>query len=295
MRSGLAHEQWADDFGVLTIGKGKNISSLIKALRCHIDQIEHRPPQFEQHSSDAGPWTFGIPAIDSHLASGGLITTGLHDIAPRDYGDMPAAMGFAVALAIRRLSDGLEHRPLLWCRLAYEEREYGRLYGHGLETLGLARPRFLTVTVKKPAALLWVMEEALKSGALALVIADTNPKHANLTATRRLSLAAQAGKSAGLMVFEKPNPGATSSYTRWIAAAGASQGPPSGTSAPGNPAWAIELTRARGGRPGAWTVEWHNATHRFDLVPGLSRGTLHPWSDEVGKITSDSGAALRAG
>ena len=67
-------------------------------------------------------------------------------------------------------------RLLLWCRLQAQEREHGRLYGHGLERLGLPRHRFLTVSLKKPAELLWTMEEALKSGSVAAVIGDAPVK-----------------------------------------------------------------------------------------------------------------------
>jgi len=269
--------------------------AFMAALRRHIASVEQCPAQFDKRPPEGQPWTIGFPVIDAHLARQGLARHALHDVAPQAYGDMPAAMGFALGLALRRLEDRSERRPLLWCRLAREEREYGKLYGHGLETLGLARNRFLTVTLKKPAALLWTMEEALKSGALSLVIADADPKHAGLTETRRLSLAAHAGKSAGLMVFVKPNPAATASHTRWTAASGVSRGPPYDASAPGEPVWKIELTRARGGRPGAWTVEWHHAPHRFNLVSRFSRRALHPWADESGEATAAQRPALRAG
>ncbi len=277
------------------ISANERHGGLMDALRRHIASLENGLPQFAKKPVRGQPWTIGIPAIDDHLVRLGLTRDGLHDVAPQAYGDMPAAMGFALALALRRLEDASERRPLLWCRLAREEREYGRLYGHGLETLGFARSRFLTITLKKPASLLWTMEEALKSGTLALVIADADPKHADLTATRRLSLAAHAGKSAGLMVFVKPNPTATASHTRWAIASGTSRGPPYDGSAPGEPAWKIELTRARGGRPGAWTVEWCHASHRFNLVSALPRGELHPYADENREIPAARRPALRAG
>jgi protein ImuA len=268
---------------------------IMAALRRHIARLEQRGPQLERTHSRGEPWTLGLAEIDSHLAARGLARRGLHDITPAAYGDMPVAMGFAAALALRRLADPAERRPLLWARLAREEREYGRLYGHGLESLGLARARFLTVTLKTPIALLWVMEEALKSGALALVIGDADPSHCSLTATRRLSLAAHSGKAAGLLVFSKAHTGATASDTRWQASAFASRAPPYDEHAPGRPAWMIDLTRARHGRPGRWLVEWQHATHRFALVSGLPRGALHPWTDESPPPGSARGPALRAG
>ncbi len=267
---------------------------LMADLRARIAKLENQIPQLDKAGRKSQPWTIGVSVIDAHLASG-LARYGLHDVAPHTYGDMPAAMGLSLALALRRMSDPLERRPLLWCRLAREEREYGSLYGHGLETLGLARSRFVTVTLKKPLAALWVAEEALKSGALATVIMDVDPKQANLTATRRLSLAAQAGKCAGLMVFTTPNSGATASHTRWQASASRSQSPPHDKLAPGLPSWNLHLTRARGGRPGSWTVEWHHASHRFNLVSQFRGGEIHPWTDETEKISSSQVATLRAG
>jgi protein ImuA len=275
---------------------GGEISALVAALRRHIARIEQALPDTGRRDRPRSePWTTGVAVIDRHLAATGLARVGLHDVAPAAYGDMPAAMGFALALALRRLADPAERRPFLWCRLAREEREYGRLYGHGLERLGLARRRFVTVTLKKPATLLWVMEEALKSGALAAVAGDADPARTGLTATRRLGLAARTGKSAGLLVFTAPAPGATASHTRWTAAAAPSRAPPDDALAPGAPAWRVELTRARGGRPGAWTVEWHHAPHRFDLVSGLSGGALHPWTDEIAAPRPAERHALRAG
>jgi protein ImuA len=287
--------QVAGGFSASKPKAGDGPSRLIEALRNHIARLEHTLPQLDKAHFRSAPWTVGIPEIDSHLATQGLARHGLHDVSPKAYGDMPAAMGVSLAMALQRLADPVERRPLLWCRLAREVREYGNLYGHGLETLGLSRHRFVTVTLRKPVAAMWVAEEALKSGALALVIVDTDPRHASLTATRRLALAAHAGKAAGLMVFATPHNGSTASHTRWIVAASRSQPPPHDRQAPGSPSWNLELTRARGGRPGAWVVEWQHAAHRFNLVSKLRGGEIHPWADEAREITTTSRLALRAG
>ena len=68
------------------------------------------------------PWVMGVDDLDRHLPTSGLARGGLHDVSPALYGDMPAAMGFALALSLRRMADTAERRPLLWCRLAKEER-----------------------------------------------------------------------------------------------------------------------------------------------------------------------------
>jgi protein ImuA len=269
------------------------------ALRQHIARLENAQPQLPPGRQRHAPWTFDVPAIDQYLPPQGLARYALHDISPSRYGETPAAMGLALSLGIRRLQDPAERRPLLWCRLAQEAREHGTLYGHGLEALGLARQRFITVTLNSPIALLWTMEEALKSGALALVIGDATPHKTDLTATRRLSLAAASGKSAGLLVFTSPNTGlnanATASHSRWLATSQRSRPPPFDPSAPGHPAWMIELTRARGGRPGTWTVEWQNAPHRFNLVSGLSDRSLLTRPPQDGPFGAAQGLGLRAG
>ncbi len=295
MHSEPARQERAASLGVSVHENGARHVALMAALRRHIARLEPSYPLLEKTQSRGRSWTTGLAEIDSHLAAQGLARVGLHDICPTAYGDMPAAMGFALALALRRLADPAEPRPLLWCRLAREEREYGRLYGHGLEALGLARSRFVTVTLKKPVDLLWTAEEALKSGALALVLADADPQHTDLTATRRLALAAAAGKAAGLLVFAHPHGGATASHTRWLAAAARSRPPPYDAEAPGEPLWTVQLTRARGGRPGAWTVEWQHAPHRFAVVSGLRGGAFHPWTDENPESPAAREAALRAG
>ena len=265
------------------------------ALRGHIARLENSVPQLSGGRIRGQNWTFGVTDVDAHLPEQGLARSGLHDISPNAYGDIPAAMRLTLAMAIQRLSDPVERRPLLWCRVIREVREYGNLYGHGIESMGLPRHRFVTVTLKRPVDALWVTEEALKSGAVAIVITDVDAKHTSLTATRRLSLAAQTGKAAGLMVFTTPQTVSTASHTRWIASASRSQPPPYDPHAPGKPSWNLELVRARGGRPGAWVVEWQNAPYRFNLVSKLRSGEVHAGTAETVEISASQGLSIRTG
>ena len=257
---------------------GRARSLLVERLRARIAGIAPTPSLMppdriapvERITPGSAPhWALGLSEIDRHLPEAGLAADGVHEIAPAAYGDMPAALGFAAALGARRL-DGLaaDERPLLWCRLAAEKREWGRLYGHGLEALGLARRRLLTATLHKPAAILWTLEEALKSGALAGVIADVGSSP-DLTAVRRLMLAANEGQTPALLLFPAPPHGATSARTRWIVAAQPSAPPPFDEKAPGAPAWQVHLVRCRGGTPEQWLVEWSHATHRFALAAAI--------------------------
>ena len=61
--------------------------------------------------------------------------------------------------------------------------------------------------------LLWCMEEALRSTAPALVVAEPQ-KPLSLTAGRRLQLAAEAGRTTGLLLIREDG-GSNASETRW--------------------------------------------------------------------------------
>jgi len=215
--------------------------------------------------------TLGLEAIDKRLPGGGLASAGVHEIAAAAPADMAAASGFAAALMARRLAHlpDEDTRPLLWGRHGASAREYGRLYGHGLTAFGLASERLLTVTLNHPRAILWTIEEALKSTALAGIIADMKMGALDLTASRRLMLAAHEAGTPLFLVFERPLEGATAALTRWRIAPHASGPPRFDTDAPGLAAWTLTLERSRAGLPGQWTVEWHHETHRFALVPAL--------------------------
>ncbi|NMD07523.1 MAG: hypothetical protein GYA66_06055 [Phyllobacteriaceae bacterium] len=245
-------------------------------------------------------WGLGLETIDQNLPEDGLAVSGLHDVSPAAYGDFPAACGFALALAVRRLADTRERRPVLWCRLETEQREYGACFGHGVAQMGLSRQRFLTVTLRKPVALLWTLEEALKSGCLSVVLGDVAVQHAGLTATRRLALAGQAGCTSGIIVLTRNHMDSTASFSRWCVATSISRVSNPDLCIPGSPAWsawAVTLTRIRSGRPGQWRLNWQtdHASSRFTLVPGLSGGAFHPGAAEAAGPGPAGEPALRAG
>lgn len=276
--------------------------ALIARLRDHLarttrDHETRVSAHRSRRRTEAQAWTIGLAEVDRFLPADGLAVAGLHDVAPEAYGDFPSACGFALALAVRRLADMEERRPVLWCRLETEQREYGACFGHGIAGFGLPRARFLTLSLKQPIALLWTFEEALKSGCLSVVLGDVAVQQADLTATRRLALAGQAGRTSGIALFTRHHPGSTASVSRWSVAAARSAPASPDMRAPGPPAWAVSLTRSRGGRPGSWLLNWQkdHASSRFTLVPGFSGGALHPGAAEEAGARAAAQSALRAG
>ncbi len=105
--------------------------------------------------------------------------------------------------------------------------------------------------------LLWCIEEALRAAPVGLVIAEPE-KPLSLTAGRRLQLAAEAGRSTGLLLIRE-GAGSNATETRWHCAPMASPAPDSTLHH-----WA--LNKNKRGTTGSWDLNWHGTTAAFHLV-----------------------------
>src|SRR6185437_2821192 len=143
--------------------------------------------------SERSALEFGDPAIDDELPAGGLASGCLHELAasPQD-----AAVYGLLAVLLGRLigASGMA----LWCGLAPSGRP-ALPDGPGLARVGLAVERLILVRAAKPAEMLWAREEGLRSGRFAAVLGEGLAP--DLTATRRLQLAAEAGGATALLAF----------------------------------------------------------------------------------------------
>jgi protein ImuA len=215
-------------------------------------------------------FVFGIAAIDAALG-GGLAAGALHEVSPSASLYFGAATGFVSTLAARL---GVR-RQVLWVRPAFADCEAGFPYGPGLALLGLPPDRVLMLRVAHSIDALWAMEEALKCRALACVIAELpdGGSIADLTATRRLTLAARAGGGFGLLFRHKPTPLAGAAETRWEIAAAASS--PDRFGGLGRTAFSLSLTRNRRGPTGRWSVAWDHHEHVFSALSlGMAQAAL---------------------
>jgi protein ImuA len=139
------------------------------------------------------------PSFDSALG-GGLADDTLHEIAPATPADGAAAMGFALALAARFLSQ--RSASALVISEGFAAEESGALYGPGLVAHGLALGRLVFVRAPDAALAFWAIEEALKSGAPGVVVGEIwSLKGYSLAASRRLLLAARKGKTPALLIL----------------------------------------------------------------------------------------------
>lgn len=135
--------------------------------------------------------------------------------------------------------------PVLWIRPAWHP-DRPHMAGMRAE---IDPGRLVFVTPERPADLLWATEEALRAGALPLVICEL-PEPPGLTEVRRLHLAAEAGVEAGggagLGLLLTPGDGGAAGVdSRWRLE------PAHGPEATG---WRLARLRARDAPPGDWAV-----------------------------------------
>jgi protein ImuA len=200
----------------------------------------------------------GATPIDAALG-GGLALGSLHELAPARPLDLGAAAGFALTLAAR--ADERKHS--LWIQPDFAGQEAGSLYGPGLTALGLPMERLLLLRVARPAEVLWAMEEALKSRVLTTVIAELTDQGtaADLTATRRLALAARDGGGLGFLLRHRISPEPSAAATRWNIAASPSIADAFGGL--GRTAFTLSLVRNRRGPLGCWIIAWDHHERIF--------------------------------
>jgi protein ImuA len=200
---------------------------------------------------------FGVDAIDSRLAGGGLPVASLSEAAGERPGpaDQAAATLFLASLAARR--PGI----VLW---ALGSRD---LFAPGLAGAGLPPDRLLYAECARDEDVLAVMEEGLRHGGLAAVVGEVG--RAAMPATRRLQLAAEEGGTLALMLRrwrgngEDPLAPPSAAVTRWrLACAPSSPLPVAGI---GRPRWRLSLARQRGGAPFDLIMESPDAEGRLAL------------------------------
>ncbi len=160
-------------------------------------------------------------------------------------------------------------RWTVWVREAAASAEHGELYAPGFSAL--ADPAsILLVRAQKRVEALWAAEEALKRpGVRVLLELGARGKPIDLTATRRLSLAAEAHGASALILrgdcgrpeFMRAAP-TSSAWTRWRIAPAPSRTPHRDEI--GAPSLTAELMRHRAGvRPRTLDLEWSDDGFRI--------------------------------
>ena len=155
---------------------------------------------------------------------------------------------FALALATQLQG------AVLWIS---DSREEAQLYPPGIAAF-VDPARVIMAQPTGALPVLQVMEEALRSSAVPLVVAELR-EAPDLTASRRLQLAAGTGGGRGLCLIPESGLRSNATETRWMC------NPLPGL---GGAQQHWEIVKNKKGRLGRWRVAWDAAAGRFAEVPG---------------------------
>lgn len=235
-------------------------NSPLAALRARIGAIEGPRP------AEGALFALGAAALDAQLG-GGLPRGRLHELFAAEPDDRGALAGIALMLAMRAGAGGGEG-PLLWLRQDGAVKAAGALYGPGLADLGFDPSRLIEVVAPDEAALLRAAGDAVRCPQLSMLLIEPwkAARALDLTASRRLAVAAEKSGVTVLLLRAEAEPGPSAAYSRWRVRSQASAALEAG--APGHPALEIELLRHRGGLEGlrAW-LEWNRDRQSFGPAP----------------------------
>jgi protein ImuA len=229
-------------------------------LRKTVARIEGYSPDLT--ATDARPLAFGLSSLDRALA-GGLAPAALHEVTPGSMADLGSALGFTLALAARARQP---RKTVLWIATDFAALEAGDIYGLGCDLFGLCARELVIVKVARATDALWAMEEALKCRALSAAIAElpNDAPLADLTATRRLTLAAREGGGFGFLLRHRASALTSSAETRWRVAASNAQ--PDRFGGLGHTAFSLTLHKNRRGPTGRWPIRWNHHERAFEAL-----------------------------
>ena len=216
--------------------------------------------------------------------SSSLSRAALHEFYAAAGADAPGITGVALAFAL--LAAGL--RPILWVRHDLIDHEAGIPYAPGLVEFGIDPARLIFVRARDAQAALQAGLDGARCVALGAVVIEIQGevKALDLTASRRLALAAQVSGTPVLLARTVAHPQPSAAETRWLVSSVPS--PALAANAPGHPAFSLSLLRHRSGHPpGEWHLEWNRdracfeeraangtTTARDGCAPPLSLGVV---------------------
>jgi protein ImuA len=208
----------------------------------------------------------GHAALDVALG-GGLARGRVHELFAAEGDDGPSAAGFAAMLALKAVG---RRAPLFWLRSDEGERRGGMIHAPGLVELGGDPDSLVLGQAPDAKALLRAAADAARCPGLGALVVECwgSARELDLTASRRLALAAEQSGATLFLLRLEAEPVPSAADTRWAVGAAPSQALEA--NAPGAPAFDIELLRRRSGPAGMrWRLEWNRDRLEFS-DPALS-------------------------
>lgn len=223
---------------------------------------------------DLAPGRPAIPlghAEADALLGGGLRPGALHEVFAQGWG----GSGFALLLALRLAMAA--PGPLFWVRSDYAALEYGGPAPEGIAALTPGAVDLVMVRAAHAADGLAAAADILACphvGCLLLEV-EGNPRTLDLTASRRLALAAETSGVGLVLLREGGAEEPSTAHTRWRARAAPSRADDDDW---GKPRFDAELVRHRMGGLGRFLMEW-NPEH----------GSFHdPLPSQLGSASADT-------
>jgi protein ImuA len=200
----------------------------------------------------AGGIDAGLGIIKDAFPNSSFPTGAIHEFFSVGNEDSTASFGFIAGIISSLMHSGA---PSVWVAPS------PMIFPPGLKFFDIDPHKVIFIQTKKPKDLLWTIEEALKSESVCAVVGETG--EISLAESRRLQLAVEESRVTGFVVRRNPKNLATSFVTRWKI-----KPLPSllESSLPGIgfPAWNVELTKVRNGKPGNWQMVWRNKKFQFN-------------------------------
>jgi protein ImuA len=211
---------------------------------------------------------FGLSELDSRLC-GGLRAGALHEATALTNAlvDDAAATLFLASIAAREALASAA--PILWASCRSD------LYAPGLEQAGLTSANVIYAQPRDDAALLAVVEDAVRDGTPSAIVAEAS--RVSMVATRRLQLVAADADMPVLLLRRRrgrdsdPLAEPSAAWTRWRIGSVPSER----LTVPGvgRARWSVELARQRGGEGFSLIVEGCDETGRLAVPAALSHRT----------------------
>lgn len=205
-------------------------------------------------------WASGVLSLDTALA-GGMPYGNIHEIYAAEVADASAAMGFGAVVVSGMVDTG---QSVAWLRTRRSAGMSGLLQANGWMELGGAPGHVLLAIVPDAMALLRAAVDALRCAALGAVVVEGwgAMRELDLTASRRLALAAEKSGVPLFVLRIDAEPVPSAAQTRWQVQSAPSRALPG--NAPGYPTFDVTLLRQRGGPCGLnWRLEWNRDRRKF--------------------------------
>lgn len=202
----------------------------------------------------------GLGFLSSAFPGGRFPTGAVHEFLSADAESTASTSGFVSGLLSSLLGD---KGTAMWISTSRT------IFPPALRSYGIQPDRMVFVDLRKEKDVMWVMDEALKCGALSAVVGEI--KDINFTESRRLQLAVEQSQATGFLLRNNNRLNTTACVSRWRIAPMPSD-MIDDLPGVGFPQWRVELLRMRNGGSGCWRLKWING--RFVSADKVSMGLL---------------------